>query len=146
MIGTDEIQVTIGLLKIIAKQFNIVISRETTTKIEGRLISFANKYNKIINFFVNNKVSNLLKDTRDNLFGYPYPEFLYSDKLDQYISALPLNPNIGDEVEILFCDKSTHAQDFSRAGYFKKKMLLKLVNATFANEYKFRYRKLLEYK
>lgn len=147
MIDNSYIQVAIGLLKIISSKFNIIITREQTAKIEKKLITFANRYNSFINVIVNNRFSNWLKEFYYQITGFPYPEFMYSDQLNLYISSLPDNPKGGEEVEILTCDKSTHAKDFYEFGYFKKKKLLALVNNTLENQnIKFRYVRLLEYK
>ncbi len=146
MIDNNYIQVALGLLRIISKTVGYRISRDEMWKIEKGLINLANKYNGLINFFVNSKFSNWLKEFGYNLFGVPYPEFMYSDQLEQYIARLPEKPKIGEEIEIELCDISTYAQDFSHLNYFKKKKLLKLVNQTFDKMTVFRYRRILEYK
>ena len=60
---------------------------EEILAIEKKVISLVNKWNSIENFFINNKISLFIKEKFQNIFGTKYPEYLYNDILDDYLSA-----------------------------------------------------------
>lgn len=134
-------------------------SNDQIREIEKGIIKFVNRYNRIANFFTNNKLSLFTKNIFYSWFGTKYPEYMYNDEMDHYIVyiARELTRNKVIHFSATPVDRMNMAVDFSKYGYLKKRSLLKLVNQAINihnrnlsedNQIrgKFRYKKILEYK
>lgn len=131
-------------------------------KIEKSFISFSNKYNFVINFFVNNRMFLSAKDFLSNIFGTSYPEFLYNSQTNEYLVDLTLKYSTKNiflrwikilrdtehtEAEMRTTPNRNYALDTSKIPFWRKKSLRNNANRawSFNGNGKFEYKRILEY-
>jgi hypothetical protein len=130
---------------IINKRFR---TKEEITKLNNRfesvVIKIVNFHNKIVNFFVNNKFSNWLKELLQ--YKMDYPVYLYCDEGKFYVYEI-LDGKLDDGKkysDVTVCDRESIAlniQGYSRIGKWR---LLKKVNKI--TKLSFRYKRLITYE
>lgn len=134
-----------------------------TKKFEHNVIQFANFYNKIVNFFRNNRFSLWIKEAFYSFWGTPYPEFLFNKERNDYVSFIQNGVTERGEpfTEFRSTPSVDYAIDFSKYWIWEKKRFLKDVskatekyNSQCDNENKpeekilgeYRFRKILTYE
>lgn len=103
-------------------------------EVEHNVIQFVNFYNKIVNFFRNNKFSLWIKEAFYSLFGTPYPEFLYNKERNDYINFLQYGQTEDKRpfTEFRVTSDVEYAIDFSKYWFWKKKKFLKDIKLAIA--------------
>lgn len=107
------------------------------------IISIQNKVNKVVNAILNNKFSNFIKECFYQLFGVPYPEYLYNDLTGDYVVSYtqgrseqsyyfysiktPFKLTMG---ELRTTPDTKWALDISKYNVIKKKYLIYAINRT----------------
>ena len=164
MIGNSHIQIVMNLIritnerkKLAGKKFKDELELR---EIESNFIRFANFYNRIINFFVNNRASLWIKEVFYSMI-IPYPEFLYDDFEGYYFKSISKSYITKNRllrlirlilkselvvVEVSLATSPDHALDTSKIGAIKKRLIKRDVNKFFRGEKIFRFKRILEYK
>lgn len=137
-------------------------SPEEMILVEKKIISVFNWWNRIENFFVNNRVSIWIKEAFYGLMGTPYPEYLYNDKLNDYLAHYSQGWSEGYytvmglrlNAPVLVSQISTtpelkRAADFSKMSWIKKRLILSGVNKACKQnnlEGLYRFKRILTYE
>lgn len=91
MLNANHVKIVMGIISVVnedkKKRGYKFKTDEEIIAVEKKIISFVNKWNKVENFFVNNKISIFIKEKFYNIFGTKYPEYLYNNILEDYLSA-----------------------------------------------------------
>lgn len=124
-------------------------SPEEILETEKKIISIVNKWNKIVNFFVNNRISIWIKEAFYVLAGVPYPEYLFSDTEGDYLVDYQKGKTEEGKVIVEFrtTPELKYALDVSKMWFWKKYYIRHVVNKT-AKEYgrgSFRFKRILTY-
>ncbi len=106
---------------------------EGIRKIELGLIFFINKINNFLLFVMYNKLFVLIKDLFYNIFGTPYPVYLYNKELDDYVSGYSneITTDLQREVNVATVEAKGREQfaiDFSKYWIWKRNAIKKWVN------------------
>lgn len=166
MLNDSHVQIIMGLIKAINEDkklrgFNFK-TKEEILIIEKKVISIVNRWNKIENFFVNNSVSIFIKEAFYKLMGTPYPEYLYNDKLNDYLAhysqgwaegyymvmGFRLNAPVLVS-QISTTPELSRAHDFSKMNWIKKRIILGGVNKACKQnnlEGSYRFKRILTYE
>ena len=164
MLSNNHVQIVMGVIgaanevrKSKGKKF---LSNDEILAVEKKIISYVNRYNKIENFIVNNKVSIFIKELF-YLVKVPYPEFLYNDATGEYV--IRYSQGLSDQYlhilgvktpfRLVMGELSTTqdvkwAIDISNYNVFKKKYMMWAINKTFrqvGGEGNFRTKRILTY-
>ena len=164
MLSNNHVQIVMGVIALAneprkskGKKF---LSNDEMLAVEKKIISYVNRYNKIENFIVNNKVSIFIKELF-YLVKVPYPEFLYNDATGEYV--VRYSQGLSDQYlhilgvktpfRLVMGELSTTqdvkwAIDISNYNVFKKKYMMWAINKTFrqvGGEGNFRTKRILTY-
>lgn len=117
---------------------------------EKVFISIANKWNKIENFFINNRVSIFIKEAFYSLFGVPYPEYLYNPEVKDYVVRYTKGRTEDGKpmVEVSTTPELKYALDVSKMNYLKKRYMIYAINKTWkinGGESEYRIKRILTY-
>jgi hypothetical protein len=106
---------------------------------------------KVINWIVNNPLSNLIKETFYFIFGIPYPEYIYNDSTSEYVVSYIKGRNEDGEtvVEFKTTPEVEYALDTSQMWFWKKRRMLHGVNKTWGiynGDGVYRFKRILTYR
>lgn len=166
MLNNNHVQIVMGIIRAINEDKKLkgfkFRSEEELKVTEKKVISFVNFYNKIVNFLVNNKVSIFIKEAFYKLIRVPYPEYLYNDKLNDYLAHYSQGWVEGYytvmgfrlNAPVLVSQISTtpelkRAADFSKMSWIKKRIILSGVNRACKQnnlEGSYRFKRILTYE
>lgn len=155
MINNNHIKIIMGFIGAINEDKKLKGFRYKTEDemlaTEKIFISMANRWNKIENFLVNNKVSILINETFYLLFGVPYPEYLYNAEVKDYVVRYTKGRTEDGKpmVEVSTTPDLKYALDVSKMNYFKKKYMIYAINKTWkmnGGEGEYRIKRILTYE
>ncbi len=139
------------------------LSENQLRKLESYIIRFVNRYNKIENTFVNNKVVFFFTELRIRIFGSDYPEYLYNPDINSYIAGFNVIYQTKNAVlrrfrlilglERIEFDGTVvsdyrNALDFSKMSPFKRLWSKRMVNKawSFNGSGKFDFKRVITYE
>lgn len=141
MINKYHTDIAMGFVEMWHHNKGKPLTAEEKMKIEKKLIGFSNKWNSIENKIVNNRLSNWIKELFYQLFGVPYPEYLYNEKMNDYVVAYSqgfvpttLNfkgfsiPFIGFATEISTTPEQKFALNVAKLWVLKRNYIKSMVN------------------
>lgn len=154
MLLNSHVQILMGIVGVAnenrkskGKKF---LSTEELLLVEKKIISCVNKYNRFENFIVNNKVSIFIKELFYLLFGVPYPEFLFNDEENDYITFYQKGKTEDGNtvVEFRTSPDVRYAVNVSKFWFGKKYYMKYAVNKTskmYGRNGSYRFKRILTY-
>lgn len=154
MLNNNHLKIVMGFFGAINEDkklrgFNFK-SPEEMLLVEKKIISLFNWWNKIENFFVNNRVSIWIKEEFYS-FRVPYPEYLYNDDAKDYVVRYTKGRTEDGKpmVEVSTTPELKYALDVSKMNYFKKRYMIYAINKTWemnSGEGEYRTKRILTYE
>jgi len=160
MLGNEHLQILMQAIKLYNTKRGRRLTGEETKEIQDKIINFFNKYNKVVNFIINNRLSLWIKETFYYFFGTPYPEYFYCKKDDVYLrkfeKTYPTKNIVLRVIKLLLkkelyevrlgtASASSRALDVSKMFFVRKRVLLKDVNKFFNGEKEFKLKRIITY-
>lgn len=154
MINNNHIKIAMGFLGAINEDKKLkgfkYKAEEEMLETEKLFISMANRWNKIENFFINNRVSIFIKEAFYSL-RVPYPEYIYNDDVNDYVVRYTKGRTEDGKpmVEVSTTPELKYALDVSKINYFKKRYMIYAINKTWkmnSGEGEYRTKRILTYE